>query len=48
MLLHGVGLELQRSSRAADQAWGRHLLEDWRSLELLADRLDEQSETEPV
>jgi hypothetical protein len=41
MLLHGVGLELLQSTRASERAWGRHLLEDWRSLELLAQSKDE-------
>jgi hypothetical protein len=41
MLLHAVGLELCQRERASERAWGRHLLEDWRSLELLAQSKDE-------
>jgi hypothetical protein len=35
--LHQVGTLLAQSSRASDRTWGRHLLEDWRSLELLGE-----------
>lgn len=43
-LMHSVGTRLSESDSANQQAWGRHLLEDWRTLELLADKLAEQSQ----
>lgn len=44
LLLHAVGLELEKSSKVSEQVWGKHLLEDWRSLELLA----QGAQPEPV
>jgi hypothetical protein len=46
LLLHAVGLELEKSERVSEQVWGRHLLEDWRSLEILAQSRD-TGEVEP-
>ena len=40
-LLQTVGGELAASDKALERAWGRHLLEDWRSLELLAQRREQ-------
>jgi hypothetical protein len=48
LLLHAVGLELEKSERASEQVWGRHLLEDWRSLELLAQSRDTEPPSESV
>lgn len=40
-LLHSVGSQLAESQDGAyHRAWGRHLLEDWRGLELMAQRLE--------
>ena len=41
-----VGMKLQEKEGAYYKAWGRHLVEDWRSLELMGQRLrdDEWSE----
>jgi hypothetical protein len=38
-LLHSVGSQLAEAEGAYHRAWGRHLLEDWRGLELLTDKL---------
>jgi hypothetical protein len=35
VLLHEVGTQLTESSNPLKRRWGAHLLEDWRSLELL-------------
>lgn len=44
-LLHSVGSQLAEDGQAAyHRAWGRHFLEDWRSLELLVQGLDEVEE----
>jgi hypothetical protein len=43
--MHAAGIELKDSSKALERAWGRHLLEDWRSLELLGERLDGRHES---
>lgn len=39
--LHAVGTKLSEADGANHRAWGRHLLEDWRSLELIAEKLRE-------
>jgi hypothetical protein len=36
--LHTVGTAWCKSERASERAWGAHLLEDWRSLSLMADQ----------
>ena len=38
VLLHEVGTRLAQEGGAYHRAWGRHLLEDWRALELIAQR----------
>jgi len=43
--MHAVGTELSESQNQMRKHWGLHLLEDWRSLELLADKLREQPES---
>jgi hypothetical protein len=35
-MLHAYGCELSASGEVLHKQWGLHLLEDWRSLELLA------------
>jgi hypothetical protein len=35
---------LTRSDKASERTWGKHLLDDWRSLELLVQGLDEVEE----
>jgi len=48
MCLYLVGHEMQTSGSALRRQWGKHLLEDWRSLELLAQKLaDEPPPAEP-
>jgi hypothetical protein len=37
-VLHDEAIRLETSSNPLLGNWGRHLLEDWRSLELLAER----------
>jgi hypothetical protein len=39
-LMSEVGTWLAESDQASRRVWGAHLLEDWRSLELMADRFD--------
>jgi hypothetical protein len=38
-LLHKIGTDWAESGSASQQVWGRHLVEDWRTLELLAPKL---------
>lgn len=37
-LMRLVGANLQNANSARRKAWGKHLLEDWKSLQLLAER----------
>lgn len=39
VLLTAANVLAESERGALARAWGRHLLEDWRSLELLAERL---------
>ena len=45
LYLQRVGSELSASESVHKAAWGKHLLEDWKSLSLIADKLRED---EPV
>jgi hypothetical protein len=47
-LMHSVGTRLSESGGANHQAWGHHLLEDWRTLDLLATKLAEQTLREGI
>lgn len=38
VLLHATGLQLTQQKSVLLHTWGLHLLEDWRSLELLAEK----------
>lgn len=41
VLMHQVGYELSLSESAMLHHWGLHLVEDWRTLELIAEKLHE-------
>lgn len=46
-LLHSVGSQLADGGGGAyHRAWGRHLLEDWRALALIAQRLEDGTDDE--
>jgi hypothetical protein len=38
VVLHATAVAWQRSERVLWRSWAHHLMEDWRSLELLAER----------
>lgn len=40
-LMHDMGNWLTEQDGAYYRAWGRHLLDDWRSLELVAEKVKE-------
>jgi hypothetical protein len=46
--LHTVGNAWLKSQRASERAWAQHLLEDWRSLSLMAEAQPETVEAEDV
>ena len=41
LLMQDVGYQLTTLPNASYRAWGQHLLEDWRSLELSAEKMGE-------
>ena len=38
-LMYMVGTAFSQSKLATRRSWGKHLLEDWRSLDLIADKV---------
>ena len=46
LLLREVGSELAGSAQVTERVWGLHLLEDWKTLRIWAEREETGTETE--
>ena len=44
--MHSVGVALSENEGAFYRHWGLHLLEDWKSLELLAQKIESELDDE--